>query len=230
MARILIGVPRGPGRDTTLFDESLSLFMYKLKNKHEVRYCERRGNRVDEVREEIVKEFLLGDWEYLLFLDDDHTGHTVEMLEALLKENTYVCAIKCYSRYFPHFVTLMDRHVSRRNGYDQAGHKSGCHPCEFVGFGMTLIKHETFDFIDTPYFLASERNDKEDTYFCSKLEDVGIIPIGCFDYTLNHDGINEETVEDLRSSNGIKWVGEQLREKMMKSYYEARKREEVKWQ
>ena len=222
MAKVLIGVPRKPGRDTRLFEASLSLFISELEKEHEIEFCERHGNRVDEVREEIVREFLSTDNHLLLFLDDDHTGHTMDMFNALLWQDTYVCAIKCYSRYFPHFCTLMDKHISRKNGYDQAGHKYGCHPCEFVGFGMTLIKRETFSFIDKPYFVASERNDKEDTYFCGKLEDAGIISVGCFDYTLTHDGIDESNIEDFRRENGIKFIAEKQRENLKKSFKEQR--------
>jgi len=149
------------------------------------------------------------------------------MLEALLKPDTYVCAIKCYSRYFPHFVTLMDKKKKRENGFDQALHKSGYHPCEFVGFGMTLIKQEVFDYLRKPYFEANEENEREDTYFCTKLEEMGITPVGCFDHTLTHDGVNEETVEDFRVKNGIKFIVKRKKEENLKSYKEARKREEV---
>ena len=67
MARILIGVPHKPQRDTKLFDESLSLFMKEVRKKHQLEYCEYHGNRVDEVREEIIKELFRTNNEYLLF-------------------------------------------------------------------------------------------------------------------------------------------------------------------
>ena len=228
MAGILIGIPRKPDRDTRDFDESLSHFIEEIKGEHEVDVYEFSYGRVDVAREKVVDFFLKTGFGFLLFLDDDHTGHSKGMLDALLKPDAYVCAMKCYSRYFPHFCTLMDKHIKRRNGYDQVSKFSGYQPCEFVGFGMTLIKRETFFKIDSPYFVASEDNDKEDTYFCSKLEDAGIIPIGCFEYTLTHDGINEETVETYRQKNGIEFIKRKQIEQNKKAFEEAVKREEIK--
>src|SRR3990167_9370199 len=81
--------------------------------------------------------------------------------------------------------------------YEYKTNKSGYDFCDLVGFGMTILKRELFSKIDKPYFVC-ENNQREDNYFCDKLHSVGIKPMGCFDFTLTHDGIDESEAKRLQ--------------------------------
>lgn len=220
MKKIFIGIPTT--RDNFDFRESFSLFFREAKDRYEIESFKIGGLGRDEAREVIVSKFLLSDKDYLLFLDDDHTEHEVDMLDVLVESNVPVCAIKCYSRWFPYQCTCMIV-GSKNNNYFEESKTKGIHECYFVGFGMTLIKREVFDILDKPYFQCNENGEREDNYFCEKLIKNRIPPYGCFDYTLPHNGIDESNVMDLRKTNIGKYVAKQQKIKVINNILAKKK-------
>ena len=77
--------------------------------------------------------------------------------------------------------------------------------CDLVGFGMTLISRETFNKIEAPYFISDYRigQGREDNYFCEKLVRIGNKPVGCFDFTLEHNGIGRHNALILREQGMV---------------------------
>ena len=224
MAKIMIGIPSI--RNDQNFMSSMSEFIPALSKIHNLCVIEVREKKIDEARNLIVDMFMSKDYDYLLFLDDDHSGHKVEMISALLKpleENKeYVCAIKCYSRIFPHVPTLMDYSGvednlerlgldGKRGKYITKENKDGYAYCNLVGFGMTLIRKEVFNILNKPYFIG-ENNQREDNYFCDRLQHYGIQPVGCFDYTLPHNGIDESNFQKLNDS-----ITNEIKESLIKN-------------
>lgn len=207
--KILIGIPSV--RDYSDFICSMNDFLPKIGKEHEVDVYEVRGKLIDQARTEIVDYMLSKDFEYLLFLDDDHSGHTMEMFNALLELNTYVSAIKCYSRFFPYLPNLLDYSGIAADfaKYKTKDVSSGVHQFDLVGFGMTLIKREVFDILGKPYFIG-QNNQREDNYFCDKLHEKGIKPLGIMDFTLTHQGIGEENVHAIKEE-GMEKLKEQIR-------------------
>ena len=203
MAGIFVGIPTV--QEYKPFRESLSVFLEGIKTKHDVEVLEIKHHMRDNARNLIVDEFLISNKDYLLFLDDDHSGHTPEMLEALMKSNAMFCSMKCYARYYPFQITTMSKDIKfqdRHNLYVKNINK-GYSPCIFAGFGMGLIKRELFSKIEKPYFQCNRIGEREDNYFCDKLIAVGIDPIGCFDYALTHMGIDDSNILHKRQI-GIK--------------------------
>lgn len=189
--------------------KSMASFLPILSKEYEVKIIEVRGMMIDEARNFIVEKFLESGFEYLLFLDDDHEGHTVDMVNHLLSLKTYVSSIKCYARYFAHLPNLLEYsgEVELDRKYRRKSVNAGDQECDLVGFGMTLIRRCTFDMITKPYFFCDTPNRREDNYFCDKLISHGIRPIGCFDYCLSHDGITEEIADKLRAEGMENVVG-----------------------
>lgn len=216
--KIIIGIPTT--RQHEGFIKSMENFIPIVKDKYCVEFVVVEDMPIADARNEIVDNFLSRDADYLLFLDDDHEGHTLEMLESLIKANEYVCAIKCYSRGLPHDCTLMDysglRLESRMGRYVSKDNTSGYHYCDLVGFGMTLIKKETFSKLEKPYFVSVD-NQFEDNYFCDNLRKIGIKPMGCFDHVLSHNGINESNAKSL-----TKKFMDDLRQKVEMQYPECK--------
>lgn len=196
MAKILIAIPRT--REYKPFLNSLPSFVSDIKKEHTVQTVEVWGKKRDEAREHLFDVFKKSDCDYLLFLDDDHSGHEKEMLDALIRADVEVCAIKCYSRWFPYQCTcyIKDK-VS--NQYFSVANDKGTLPCHFVGFGMTLVRRDLLDKVQGPYFQCDDRGEREDNYFCQKLIDAGIYPHACFDYVLPHNGIDDSNVMLLKT-------------------------------
>jgi len=223
MASIFIGVPRS--RIDPAFGASLFTFRKEIEKVHRVESHFVYGKGRDEARELLVDAFLDGDCEYLLFLDDDHTGHKPEMLQALIDSGAAVCALKCYARYFPFQCTLMT--IDRVNRiYFADDTRRGYLKCNLVGFGMTLIRRDLFEVIDKPYFKCNKDGEREDNYFCEKLEKAGILPVGCFDYVLPHCGIDDSNIDEKRDEGLKILVKEQQKERVMKSIREFGEYEE----
>lgn len=200
--KLFIGIPSS--RYYQPFWESLSLFLIKIKEKYNIEIMIVKDLPLDEARNRIVDLFLISDCDYLLFLDDDHEGHSIEMLDSLINVDTYVCAIKCHSRFFPFLPNLLyySGIQDDRMKYEFRNHENGIHQHDLVGFGMTLIRRDTFSVIDKPYFVSDEGTQiHEDNYFCDKLIKAGISPMGCWDHTLSHQGIDATNVTELKDKN-----------------------------
>jgi len=213
MTGIFVGIPCT--REYLPFRESLSVFLDGIKDKYDVEVLEMKYKNRDEARVAIVDEFLKGDKEFLLFLDDDHSGHTPEMLESLMNGNALFCSLKCYARYYPYQITTVTKDIKFQDNHNLyvKNTNKGYSPCIFAGFGMALIRRELFSKIDKPYFECDRIGEREDNYFCEKLIAAGIDPIGCFDYALPHDGIDDNTILHKRQV-GIKKFVKDTNQKM----------------
>lgn len=228
MARILIGIPRGNFYQP--FDESLPSFIKAIKEKHKVEVFEVKGKPRDEAREIIVAEFMKRLDGYLLFLDDDHEGHKPEMLDALMKANTLICSLKCFARYYPYQFTISsyDKEYQDGYGYLNINNKTGYSKCKFVGFGMTLIKRDLFQKLEGPYFQCDNKGEREDNYFCDKVNNAGFDLIGCFDHILSHRGINELNISQKRKDGFKRFAVKHNRKKLLNNYLAYVKKRGIK--
>lgn len=203
--KIFVGIPSG--RSYKPFWDSMDSFIPLISKVHEVEVYTLRNKTIAEARNLIVDRFLKSDKDYLLFLDDDHSGHSIEMLNALINAKHDVVAVKCYTKEFPYNSNLMEysgvdhRALGLEEGqgnYRPIDNRFGYGYCDLVGFGMTLVSRETFSKIEEPYF-SSKNNQKEDNYFCDKLVKKGIKPVGYFEDVLEHQGIGKYNAINLRN-------------------------------
>jgi hypothetical protein len=203
MRGIFVGIPTT--QEYKPFRESLSVFLEGIKQKYDVEVLEIKHHMRDDAREIIVDEFLKSDKEILLFLDDDHSGHSPEMLDALINSNALFCSMKCYARYYPFQITTVaeDINYHDKNNLYLINTNKGYAKCKFVGFGMATIRRELFELIEKPYFKCDMLGEREDNYFCEKLIAAGVDPIGCFDYVLAHQGIDNTNILEKRQK-GLK--------------------------
>lgn len=207
--KIFVGIPCA--RHYKPFWSSMDSFIPALKKEVEVESHTVFDQDIATARNEIAEKFLASDADYLLFLDDDHSGHTIEMFDALLdpmlENSAYVCAIKCYKRAFPYDTNLLvrsganEKELGLKEGmgrYQAIDLDKGYSYLDVVGFGMTLIKRMAFLTVGKPYFV-SKNNCNEDNYFCEQLGIRGIQPVGCFEHTLQHADIGQHNARKLRN-------------------------------
>lgn len=197
MKSIYIGVCKT--RDDERFKESFRNFTDSISSKYSVCQMIVKGKFLPDAQNDIARSFLASDYDYLLLLDDDHWGHTAEMLETLINANTYVATMKTYCRKYPYMVAAWDR--VGHNALVPIEVASGYRKCDLTGFPMTLISRETFEFLEQPYFRPLEaegRTWNSDVDFFERLEKRWIKPIVCFQHTLNHDKITADNVKEYR--------------------------------
>ncbi len=197
MKSIYIGVCKT--RDDARFSESFRNFTDSICNHYSVCQMIIKNEFLPDAQNKIARSFLQSDYDYLLLLDDDHWGHTKEMLDTLINANTYVATIKTYIRHYP-YVTAAWNKVG--NGFLlPLENGEGYQECDLTGFPMTLISRATFDFLEEPYFrpLTAEGRDwNSDVDFFERLALKGVKPVACFQHTLNHDKITQENVLEHR--------------------------------
>lgn len=206
---ILIGITLYQPTDDFLV--SLLCFLEEIKDHYDIEVVEVKDKELVEAQNIIADKFLESDKEYLLMLECDHSGHSRNMLKALLRSNTEVCGQHYYSRHFPYYSCCMrgTGGISEHGGPLFAGlhNKSGYAECDLLGYGMTLYKRSVFEKLEKPYFRINDFGGPgciaTDIDFSTRLKKVGVKLIGCFDYTLNHRYVNAKNVMNLRIE-GIK--------------------------
>lgn len=200
--KIFIGIPcHKPYKE---FMESLSCFLAEVSKKYQVCAYSVYGKSLVDAQNEIAEVYVKSGYDYLLMLEDDHWGHTLEMLETLLQHDKLVCGIKYYSRHYPFVVIPMaykdyfDKHHFEMNIY---GSKEDIAESGLVGFGMTLIKRVVFDILARPYFRLNtdeqgnvQKGYATDQDFCNRVRQTGNKIFGCFNHCLTHRGLDDHTV------------------------------------
>lgn len=159
----------------------------------------------------LARECINADYDYLLLLDDDHWGHSLEMLNTLVKAKSWVATIKTYSRHYPYSCVALKRLENNFVMPIETG--EGYVKCDLTGFPMTLIKTKLFDKLEYPYFRSFEaegRSWNSDIDFFERLDKIGIKPIACFQHCLNHDKITQDNVfqyrdKERKENNNIAW-------------------------
>ncbi len=197
MKSIYIGVCKT--RDDKQFAESFRNFTDSIAGKYSVCQMIVKDEFLPDAQNKITRSFLASNYDYLLLLDDDHWGHTPEMLECLINANTYMATMKTYSRHYPYSVAVWDRIPN--NLIIPAENGEGYRPCDLTGFPMTLLRRDLFDLLEQPYFRPLEaegRTWNSDVDFCERLGKIGIKPVACFQHCLNHDKITQENVFNYR--------------------------------
>lgn len=192
--------------------ESLAAFLQECSLKYDIECLQVYGKELVDAQNQIADRFLKTGKDYLLMIEDDNWGFTLEMLEALIKANAYICGMKYFSRHYPFVSMPLDffQHFEEEDDKEYSmnilGHpEGGYHTCGLTGFGMTLIRKEVFNELEEPYFRLNILTHKSlrpsyatDQDFCKRLREKGILPVGCFDYCVTHRNLNDETVEALR--------------------------------
>ena len=141
-----------------------------------------------------------GSYNYLLTLEDDHWGHTPQMLYDLVDAAVSVCAIGYPIRHYPFISSLMNWNENR-GLYEPATSDEKYAEVDLACFGMTLIRADVFQLLQFPYFNLNEKNPETgatDENFCRRIKEFGVRPVGCFAHTLNHRHLTKDNINQIR--------------------------------
>ena len=185
-------------RDDARFKESFSKFTNDISNYYCIGTMKVKNKFLPDAQNILARYCIDAHWDYLLLLDDDHWGHTKEMLDCLIEADAYMATIKSYSRHYPYVCTLMNK---MGNSYKSIENGCGYQECDMTGFPMTLIKRELFLKLEEPYFRGRNDGGRDwatDREFCERISEVGVKPVGCFQHCLPHDTLTEDNVHQRR--------------------------------
>ena len=170
-----------------------------------VRYYKPEGlYPVDSARNQCVKEFLEGFYDYLLFIDDDVTP-PINTLERLLQHDKDVVGAICFSMkqndagFSAPFPVAVRKD---KNGEWKSYIGEGLDWVDATGASCLLIKRKVLENIERPFFFKYHKNgvtsSGEDFNFCEQVEEKGFEVWVDFNTVCGHmKNINIKDINDL---------------------------------
>lgn len=212
MKRIFIGIPCYEPLEE--FELSLSAFLHECADEYSLTVCRVYGKKLVDAQNDIATQFMASDCEYLLMLEDDHAGHTKQMLNDLVESGYDMCGNYYYSRHYPYVVIPVPlKDPSDPTEWSMTTIKPNTKFAEMglCGFGMTLLKRRVFELLDKPYFNrnvykdgSTQRGYATDQDFCIRLHKLGLTVGGSYATCLSHRGIDDTTVHEFRDKDVYK--------------------------
>lgn len=200
MIKIYIGICKT--RDDERFWKSFHELKSQLSDKYSIIMSIVKDTYLPDAQNWLAKQMLDAGSDYLLLLDDDQWGHTIDMVDTLVEADAYVATIKTYCRKYPYMCAAWNK-VGKSKALVPIEYGFGYIECDLTGFPMTLIHKDTFKILEQPYFRPLEaegRTWNSDVDFFERLAEKKIKPIVCFQHTLNHDKVTQENVYKLREA------------------------------
>lgn len=210
--RLFIGV--ACHKPTAEFVSSLGEFLPQVREKYNVTYQEVWGEELVVAQNRIARSFVSSHTDWLLMLEDDHSGHTVEMVDDLVNSGHRFCMMRYHSRWYPYIVCGLNY-----NNVNMFKPTDDYAPVELIGFGMTVIHRSVFDLLELPYFRTNDKYKGDyatDQNFCKRCLEVGVQPYICSKHCLTHRGINDDNcVEKMLEFPYRDWMISQKRKKLI---------------
>jgi hypothetical protein len=184
MSKIFIAIP-STEQVVAEFAQCLSMSTaYLVSQGHSVNVALNIGTYVAKNRRELVEFFLKTDFEYIWWLDYDHT-FPIDACSKLLEHNTDIVGCNYRKRRFPNPIFIAHRSNDKNKSAIESSvsveltDKSP--PTEYVdiiGMGCCLVKRQVYEKIGEPYYIIDYDKKKkieigEDIYFCQKAKEKG---------------------------------------------------------
>jgi len=134
------------------------------------------GYSVVKARNNLIKEFLQSDCQYLFFVDID-MGLPINGLKQLIEDDKDVIGGLYFERIPPHNPIMMEKGTFTKKEHRyifQRNYTEGVVEVDATGAGALLIKKEVLKKIPYPWFAEPpEYSISEDFYFCEQLKKAG---------------------------------------------------------
>ncbi len=176
--KIIIGINNLTSVDQLAYGNHLQFF-YRLGRSakpddiHVV--CNPRRMSIDRMRNFCAKVALEGEFDWLLFLDDDViVPPPFKFLERMISYNKDILAGITIIRGYPFHPMVFkegpDYPESFYDDYKDHKDEEGLVECDAVGFSLCLIKVDLLRKMRPPYFITGP-NHTEDIYFCKRAKE-----------------------------------------------------------
>lgn len=191
VVRVLIGLPHEGMTGSEAYTNRLANFMHlgKLEERGRLLKSSPRFEfllytcgrmHVFFAREEMAKQAIAADCDYLFMVDDDMICPN-NLFEKLYEDDKPIVAPLAFTRNFPHKPVIYKciegwDAVSRKDYFSNHAvmnySKEQLREVDAVGFGAVLIKTEVLKAVATPRFMST-CGTGEDILFCYKAKKVG---------------------------------------------------------
>lgn len=137
--------------------------------------CNPRRMSIDRMRNEAAKIALEGDFDYLLFIDDD-VLLPFDFFTRLQERDKDIVAGVTHIRGYPFYPMIFNfsdaeyKSNSYVVDYKMKADSSGLLKCDAVGFSCCLIKTSLLRQVLPPFFITSS-NQTEDVFFCKRAKE-----------------------------------------------------------
>lgn len=174
MSKILIGINNLTSIGQPEYANHIQLF-YRLGRSmldYDFGLCNPNRMSIDRMRNFAGAVAMEGDFEYLVFIDDDVlvpfncVAKLVERAKAGCDVVAGVTHIRAYP-YYPMIFDFSDKENHYVDNYKAKADETGLLTCDAVGFSLCLIKVELLKKMVPPFFVTGP-NFTEDVYFCNK--------------------------------------------------------------
>ena len=172
--RIVVGINSLTESQWPAYNSHLQLFYRLGRDFPKAEMCLYNPSRVgiDRMRNGAAAQVRQGDFDYLLFVDDDVVPPS-QSLQRLLACKADIAAGDVIIRGYP-FDHMCFRYVGKKKETLRAMSKypknSTVIDVDAVGFSLCLIKRELLEKVPEPFFITGT-NHTEDVYFCLKARD-----------------------------------------------------------
>ncbi len=170
--RIIFGINTLNTIEQPIYSSHVNFF-YRVGKDYPDSVCALNTPRrmgIDRMRNQTAKFALEGEFDYLMFVDDDVSIPT-DALKKLLACDADIAAAWTIIRGYP-FQNMFFRHVggdkNTLENYPTSDFEPGTVvPCDAIGFSCVLIKTSLLKKVPPPWFVTGTSNT-EDIYFCMK--------------------------------------------------------------
>lgn len=199
--KIMVGIPFGKPMEFFAVRSLLELAQMKVKdNAASFQFTMVSNSLVYDAREEIARQFMTSDCEYLFFLDNDMTfdPRTPLLLARHQRDIVTAKAFKRVPPYSPCFYTRVERTEDGNPLMEvPLEYGEGLLPLGGCGLACALIHRSVFERTPKPWFFPMP-DFGEDLAFCVRAREAGA-EIFC-DTTIQcgHLGVTEIKEEDFK--------------------------------
>jgi hypothetical protein len=171
----MVGIPCGEQGRWTEFTRSLMV----LERPQGTQLAFVYGAYIQANRDELVRQMLASNAQWLFMVDDDHTFDR-RLLINLLDRQVPVVGALAVARKPPYFICAFsetDRRSGRSVGMPMHGFRFEMQEVAAVGTGAILVRRAVFEALDPPWFASSYdeegNNVSEDVSFCERAREAG---------------------------------------------------------
>jgi len=167
-----------------------ALIQMSHDQRHELKIYYPQGKPIDHNRNQIVRRFLEGTWEYLLMIDSDNPPLRNPLDLVRFDKDVIACPTPQWNSDEPGFPIYWVAMDEVKEGFKEHKEKKGLQKVDAVGAGCILIARRVLEKVKAPFMRKWNEDGTQDTgldfHFCQKARKQGFEVWAHYDYPCSH--------------------------------------------